>query len=69
MASEHIVLVGGPGDGEEYDLTGKGDLICWEPATDRDKVALRMHSRIPSQLDRVLYRRSLRTRTQFLYQP
>lgn len=69
MASELVQLVGGPGDGEEHRIAGKGDTIRWEPQTDHEKIALRMLGRIPSSQDPVKYRRSLRTRNLFLYQP
>lgn len=64
-----ITLVGGPGDGEEHTVASDTNLLEWKPETERDLVALRMNQRVPSVHDPVKYRRSLRTRALFVYQP
>lgn len=67
--TEKITLVGGPGDGEKLDWAGGGDLLQWKPMTERDFITLRMHHRVPSEHDVIKYRRSIRTRNLFVYQP
>lgn len=63
-----ITLVGGPGDG----LTlrwGDGDRVEWRPVDEREKVMVRMMGRKSTADDPIVYRRSLRTRNLFVYQP
>ncbi len=67
--SEKITLQGGPGDGEVLDLGGKGDQLVWKPICERDLIAIRMNGRVPSEHDPIKYRRSVRSRHIFIYQP
>jgi hypothetical protein len=68
VAKSRITLIGGPGDGLEVEWD-RGDDLQWKPATDQDFITLRMHHRVPSEHDPVRYRRSLRSRDLFVYQP
>lgn len=68
MATERITLVGGPADGEQFDWPG-GDLLKWVPADEREIVTARMHERDDYHHRPILYRRSLRSRHRFVYQP
>jgi hypothetical protein len=63
-----ITLVGGPGDGETFEW-GEGDDLKWVPKLDRERIIVRTLGRPLSEADPIRYRRSLRTRHLFVYQP
>lgn len=62
-----ITLVGGPADGLKVEWKD-GNLLKWVPQTEHEKVTARMHNR-PLNGDPITYRRSLRSKSLFVYQP
>ena len=66
---EEIVLVGGPGDGSRHQWKG-GDLLRWIPKTpiEAEAVARAGWAGNP-ELHQFYYRRSMRTRSKFVFQP
>jgi hypothetical protein len=68
--TERVTLVGGPGDGLEYELPKEDGDLQWKPSGDHDVIAARMHGRdVKLVHDPIRYCRSKRTKTLFVYQP
>jgi hypothetical protein len=70
VAQEHILLVGGPGDGQTFEWKG-GDLLRWKPSSPADYEFVRANGFVGEAevMQQFHYRRSLRTRSKFVYQP
>lgn len=69
--TQQVLLCGGPGDGQQVKVGDDWDLIKWVPSDDAERVVARMegHEAKDNDRDPVQYRRSLRSRRKFVYQP
>jgi hypothetical protein len=67
---EQALLIGGPGNGQRVQVGRDWTLIRWKPQTSEEEAAIRQdgHTGDP-EMHQFVYRRSLRTRTRFVYQP
>jgi hypothetical protein len=67
--SARITLVGGPGDGQEFQFDVAATVLHWKAVEEVERITARTMGRPISVSDPVTYRRSLRTRSLFVYQP
>jgi len=67
---ETITLVGGPGDGEKHQWKSDSNLLRWVPKTREEEMRVTAAGFAGNPRNHHLqYRRSLRTRSKFVFQP